>query len=117
MSPVTPVVLQFVRTTRSGEIRKLGFTSIGERTDGLTKANVEELSKALASGKLTDREGNPCTDGAWVQGWILVSTVKAKTDTGVDDDFIGTKGVINVAVAPGGSPAPAADESAPFDVN
>jgi hypothetical protein len=105
--------VQFVRFTKAGEIRKLGFTQIGERTDSLTKANLEVLEKALDSGQLTDREGVPTTDGAWVKVWAHVSKVKPKQDMGVDDEFEGVNGPIAVNVAPGAAPG---DESAPFDL-
>lgn len=108
--------LQFVRLTKGGEVRKLGFTSVGKGTDGLVKTNVEELSKAHATGKLTDREGLPIgPEGtAWVQGWILVSTTKAKQDLGVDDEFVGTKGTVAITVPAGQTGANPADASAPF---
>jgi hypothetical protein len=101
--------VQFVRLTKDGEVRKLGFTQVGERTDGLTKANLEVLEKALASGKLTDREGTPVTDGAWVKVWAHITTVKPKADVGVDDEFECIGGVVAV-----NAPAAAAEESAPF---
>ena len=103
--------VQFVRFNKAGELRKLGFTQPGERTDGLTKANIKALADAMHAGKLEDREGNKVTNGAWVKCWAYITDVQPKVDSGVDDEFECASGIVAVNIGP----ASATDESAPFD--
>jgi len=106
------VNVQFLRFTKDKEVRKLGFSQVGERTDSLTKANLAALEKALDSGKLTDLEGQPVTDHAYIRVWALVSKVKPKVDAGLDDEFEGAGGTIAIHVDPSAD----TNGATPFDL-
>jgi hypothetical protein len=50
------------------------------KVDKYTKANLAAIERALDAGKLTDYEGNVCTDGAWITMIVRVDKRKAASD-------------------------------------
>ena len=59
---------------------KCGFQTMSPKTDRYTLTNLSAIERAMAAGELTDLEGNPVKDGAVIQIFARVNTVKEDGD-------------------------------------
>lgn len=106
-----PIALNYFLNVRNAEdgtqklFGKCGFQTMSPKTDRYTLANLAAIERALAAGELHDLDGNPVKDGAVIQIFARVSTVK-------DADSIDQ--VATVRNATGGDatvPAPSATQA------
>lgn len=95
------------RNAEDGQVRlfgKVGYQTMGPKTDRFTNKNLADIEAALKAGQLKDLEGNVVQNGAVIDVYAYVSVVS-------EDDALETVGGIRNS-AGGTAEVPAADAAA-----
>lgn len=87
--------MKIVKDPETGELKpfgRIGYQTMHQNTDKFTLLNMAAIERSLDAGNLTDINGEPATDGAYITIIARVNKVTPATDLEQLDTITGLNG-------------------------